>query len=675
MTTEITGSNYKEAVSLLNKWAYAYYTLNDTMVTDAVYDELYFKVKKYEEDNKIINKNSPTQRIGDVVLDGFVKAYHKLKMYSLDDVFNIQEFLDWANKIKAEYPSARFYEEPKYDGLSLNLLYEDGVLVKAITRGDGEIGEDVTENVHLVKGIPLNIPYTEDKIEIRGEVTIFKSDFEEVNNLRELSGKDLFTNERNAASGALRSYDSISVKNANLRFTPYGLGFTNINFETQSSSYEWILSQGFINWGTKTLVKSYDSPQDVVDSYLEILENRNNFPMLLDGVVVKVDQKSIQSELGFTIKFPRWATAFKFPAQEKKVLLKNVIFQVGKTGAITPVAELEPTDFGGTIVTRATLHNMSEIKKHDIKIGDKVNVIKSGDVIPKILGAFHMERTGNEIEIHEPTNCPVCNSEVIKKQKFNSTEFGVNIYCSNTKCPAIISERLAYAVGKKAFNMVSFGDSAIKELVDKKFVTSIVDIFKLTKEDLLQLEGFKDRKAQKTIDSIVDIIGKIDVYRLINALDIEGVGERASKKISTNERATKLIFGLEEQPTLEDFTSIEDIGSAIAYSILSFIETNVDEARELFQVVNPVMPNYSSKTEILDNPIKDNIFVITGTLSQPREHFQSIVESLGGKVGSSVSKKTNYVLAGDSAGSKLDKAKELGIKVLTEEEFNTLLNS
>lgn len=667
----INENNYVEAVALLNTWAYAYYTLSNPTVTDSMYDELYFKVKTYEECNLIINKNSPTQRIGDIILSGFDKANHKVKMYSLDDVFNPDEFTSWASKILSEFPSAEFYEEPKYDGLSLNLLYSGGDLVQAITRGDGSEGEDVTANIYHIKGIPLSIPYKDDKVEIRGEVTIFKNDFSLVNELRESQGKDMYLNERNAASGALRSYDSISVKNANLKFTPYGLGFCNISFERQSESYEWILSQGFLNWGTKNIIKTYKSPYEVIEAYNEILTTRDDFPMLLDGVVVKVDQKSIQSELGFTNKFPKWAVAFKFPAKEKKGKIKDIVFQVGKTGAITPVAILEPVDFDGVTVERATLHNMSEIRRHDIKIGDNVNIIRSGDVNPKILGSYHMDRDGSEIEIHEPTNCPICNSSIIRKKKFNSEDYSANIFCSNKKCPGIITERLSYAISKKAFNMLNFGDSAIKELVSKNMVNSIADIFKLTKDDLLQLDGFKDKKADKTIMSINKIIGNIDVCRFINALDIESIGERASKKISLNERATKLILGIESNPTIEDFTSIEDIGSAMAESIMLFLESNQQDIIDLYFTVKPILPKYNSVI-IEANPFKDKSFVITGTLSMSRDHYQEIIEIKGGKVSGSVSKKTDYVLAGESAGSKLEKANSLKIKVLNEDDFNNM---
>lgn len=663
-----TNENYVEAVKMLNKWSYAYYTCNEQEVSDATYDELYFKVKAYEDSTGNVDKNSPTQRVGDRLLDGFEKSSHMVKMYSLDDIFNPEEFIAWSKKIKSEFPNARFYEEPKYDGLSLNLTYENGTLSKATTRGDGEIGEDVTLNAMLVKGVPLFIDYVEDIIEIRGEVTIFKEDFVTVNVLRERSGKNLYSNERNAASGALRSYDSESVRNANLKFTPYGLGYTSIDFSSQSSSYEWILSQGFINWGSKDNVIVYDNAEDVIRAYHDILEKRSDFKMLLDGVVIKVDQKNIQQEMGFTSKYPNWAVAFKFPADERKTRLREVIFQVGKTGAITPVAVVDPVDFDGIIVERATLHNMSEIKRHDLRIGDNVNLIRSGDVIPKILHSYHMDRDGSEIEIHEPTNCPVCNSELSRKKKFNSNEDGVNLYCKNKECKAIVSEKLAYAVSKKAFNMPNFGESAIKELVNKGTVKSISDIFKVTRDDLLKIDGFKDKKADKTIESIRSIIGSMDVYRLINALDIELIGERASKKIALNERATLLIMGVLKDPKIEDFTSVEDIGLAMAESIMEHLEDNADDNYDLFLIINPIMPSYTV-IEIADNPIKDKIFVITGTLSKPRDYFQKIVEELGGKVGSSVSKKTDYVLAGSEAGSKLDKALSLGIKVLDEEEF------
>jgi DNA ligase (NAD+) len=676
MSTITNNNKYIEAVELLNKWAYAYYTLDKPIATDAMYDDLYFATVAYEEANPDqILAISPTQRVGDKVLEGFEKTKHIQKMYSLDDVFDEAEFLEWAEKIKKEFPEVEFYAEPKYDGLSLNLLYENGILVKAATRGDGEVGENVTENMPYVKGIPLNIPH-KGRVEIRGEVTIFKEDFDAINELRVANGKEEFSNERNAASGSLRSYDSVSVKNSQLKFTPYGIGDCDIEFVTQSGSYNWIINQGFINWGTKDLVRSSNDPKVIVEEFNEILAKRDSFPMLLDGVVVKVDQKSMQEELGFTSKYPKWGIAFKFPAEEQTTRVLDVVLQVGKTGAITPVAVVEATDFDGVIVERATLHNFEEIGRQDIRIGDKVTIIRSGDVIPKIIGVFSLDRSGEEREIVAPEVCPVCGSDTEKRFKFGTTEESAAIYCSNRSCPAVLQEQISYAVSKKAFDISGVGESAIEELIEKGFLTKTSDLFSLTVDNLLTLDGFKQRKAEKTFNAIQSVIGNTEMYRFINALDIELIGERASKKVAANQTAVEYILGIRENPTLEDFTSIEDIGSAMAENIIRFIESKSEFISELRSAVQPIMPNYSQSESSSneDSAIAGKTFVITGTLSQSRSYFQDMVENNGGKVSGSVSKKTDYLLAGEKAGSKLDKANSLGVTVLNEEEFIALIS-
>ena len=659
----MTKNEYKEAISTLNKWAYAYYTLSEEIASDAMYDELYFKVKKYEETNEI-DPLSPTQRVGDQVLSGFEKKTHKVKMYSLDDVFNPEEFSSWALNIKKEYSTAMFYAEPKYDGLSLNITYENGTIVSAVTRGDGLIGEDVTKNVPYILGIPLHIEYT-GTIEIRGEVVIFKSDFEEINQSRVSRGKDKFSNERNAASGSLRSFESEAVKASKLRFTPYGLGETNITFATQSESYQWILSQGFVNWGTNNTIISTSNINDIINEYNLIHQRRGEFPMLLDGVVVKVDQKTIQQELGFATKYPKWGIAFKFPADEKITTLIEVINQVGKTGAITPVGIVEPVDFDGVTVSRVTLHNFDEIRRMDIRINDKVNIIRSGDVIPKIVGVRVMERTGDEVEISEPAFCPDCGANTEKREKFNSLEETAVLYCSNPNCYGILKGRLAYAVGKKALDIDDFGESIVNELIDRKKVSKLSDIFKLTKSDLLELDGFKEKKASKLISAIASKTN-VEAYRLLNAIDIKNIGERASQKLITAFR-DRIFSG---SITFDDLIAVEDIGSVAATSFVDYFSDteNINEINALLSYVTVTYPEENSSECLLGKT-----FVITGTLTQPRKYFEDLIQDNGGKLSGSVSKKTSYVLAGSEAGSKLEKAESLGVNILDEDAFFMLI--
>lgn len=668
---EITNENYNEAVNQLNKWAYTYYTLNNPEASDAMYDELYFKVKSFEESDacKNINPNSPTQRVGDRVIEGFEKNRHIEKMYSLDDVFSPEEFLNWASGIKKEFPKAVFYQEPKYDGLSLNLLYENGSLVSATTRGNGEEGENVTENAPHVMGIPLSIPYN-GKVEIRGEVIIFKEDFPEINESRLSEGKEPFSNERNAAAGSLRSFESKAVKNSKLRFTPYGIGYhdNSLHFDSQRESYEWILSQGFVNWNPKfNLNISSDNPEDIIEDYLEIINNRTDYPMLLDGMVIKVDQKSIQEELGFTSKFPKWGIAFKFPPDEQITYLDNVEFQVGKTGAITPVGVVQECIFDGVRVNKVTLHNFQEIERMDIRINDKISIIRSGDVIPKIVGVHALDRNGSEIIIEEPATCPVCGSATCHKSKHNSLEDTALLYCMNTYCPAVLKGRIEYAVGKKALNLYSFGESAVADLIDTGKITKLSDIFNLTIEDLMELEGFKEKKSQKVIDSIEACRENTEAYRVLNALDIPNIGESASKKLVNvfKER----IFDTMNTPSFEELIQVEDIGEVAANSYVDFMSEFAIEVDTLLSEINPVYPE-NINTE---GAFKGKTFVITGTLSQSRGYFKDIIENNGGKVSGSVSKKTDYVLAGENAGSKLEKAEKLSIKILDEESFLRLI--
>lgn len=656
--------NYIKAIKDLNLWSYHYYVMDDPIASDEEYDRLYFQVVAFEQENpSLIEPLSPTQRVGDRVLDGFEKASHIEKMYSLDDVFNPEEFSAWAMKLKKENPSIRFYPEPKYDGLSLNLIYNEGKLVQAITRGDGEVGEDVTMNVPYVAGIPLTIPY-EKKIEIRGEVVIFKSDFERINAEKVLAGEKPFANERNAAAGSLRSFKSKDVKGRALRFVPYGTGSIEEDLDLQSEKYNFIISLGFTNWGTNN-VTIVDSPEELVKLYEDMVQNRNNYPMLLDGMVVKVDQLHIQEELGFTSKFPKWAVAFKFPAIEKTTTLKDVIVQVGRTGALTPVGVLEPVEISGSMVEFVTLHNFEEVKRLGVKIGDKLIVIKSGDVIPKVQAVLDARRTGEEKDIHIPEKCPVCGSKAVKGKVFQEDKEAAVLKCSNpAHCKGVLKASLEFVASKKALNIFGMGESTVDALIDKGFVKSPKDLYSLKVEDFLTLEGFKDRKAEKTVEAIHATKG-LPLEKFITALGIELIGERASKKI-----VKALGVGSIVPDSIEQLKAIEDIGEAMAYNYVTYFQENREYIDELFAILEP---SYEETITEQNVQITGKTFVITGTLSQPRDHFKDLIEGFGGKVSGSVSKKTDFLLCGENAGSKEDKAKELGVRILSEEDFNKML--
>ena len=650
-------SEYLDAVNLLNKWAYAYYTEDNPIATDEEYDTLYFKVKKFEDENPSeINDMSPTQRVGDVILDGFEKRKHLQAMYSLDDVFVEEEFFEWFEKL----PKNETYScEPKYDGASLNIAYDKGMLLSGTTRGDGKEGEDITANMAHLLGVPLSIDY-KGLVEIRGEVTIQKDDFEEINVWRVENDKDKFSNVRNAASGGLRSFESKNIKAYKLHFTPYSLGENELDFDTQVDEAKWIISQGFKNWGTNKFTV-LNTKEEIQEFYLEMVANRDEYPMMLDGMVVKVNSKTEQERLGFTSKYPRWAIAYKFPAIEKVTKLNDVILQVGKTGAITPVAIIEPVLIDGVTVSRATLHNFDEINKDGLMINDTIVIIRSGDVIPKITKIFKDRRDGTEIKIETPTKCPACGDTNI------DTEDTI-IKCTNTKCSARVKGVLSYAVGQKAFNMASVGESTISELVDRKMVSSVIDLWSVSKEELLTLDGFKKRKAEKTYDAIHSIIGKIDAYRVLNALDIPLIGETSSKLLV--KVFGKRIFDPVQNPiSYEELIAIDTIGNESAKTFVSFMQEEFDLVIDLYETLKPIIEEEVS----LGNQFEGKKFVITGTLSKARGEFKKLIEAHGGKVSGSVSKSTDYVLVGEDAGTKEKKAMELGLNILDEEAFNNML--
>jgi DNA ligase (NAD+) len=645
---------YKKAVDELNLYAYHYYVKDDAITTDEIYDKLYHEVLEYEQNhqNKIV-QNSPTQRVGDSVSEGFFKANHKSRMWSLEDVFNADDLLKWLIRVYKFDEAVTFYCEPKYDGASLNLIYENGKLVQAITRGDGVEGEDITQNAKTIKSIPLSIEYKEP-IEIRGEVVIFKSEFERINDERAKNGENLFANPRNAAAGSLRQLDSSITASRNLVFLPYGIGENTLEIPRLSQRMEFIYSLGFKIPPHRGLCEGFEE----IEAIYETMKNdRESYEMMLDGMVVKVDQIEAQQNMGYTVKYPRWAVAYKFPAVEKITRLKEIILQVGRSGAITPVAIVEPTNIDGVVVERATLHNFDEIQRKDIRIHDKVIILRSGDVIPKIIKVLTHERNGSEIALSRPKACPVCGSELLDE--------GALIKCQNLTCKARVVNSIIYFASKQCLNIDGLGDKIVKALFDAQVVESVEDIFSLTLEKLLALEGFKEKKSQNLLDAIEDAKG-CDCWRFINALGIEHIGEVASKTLCTS-------FGVDfVDATKEQLITLEGIGEEMAESVLEFVRVNREHIFRLKEILNPKVPQ--PKTEAIENPFKGKTVVLTGSMSRPRDEIKNILESLGAKVSGSVSKKTDMLIYGEDAGSKYDKALELGVKTVTEDEMRGMLD-
>ncbi|MCW9025673.1 MAG: NAD-dependent DNA ligase LigA, partial [Thiovulaceae bacterium] len=508
------------------------------------------------------------------------------------------------------------------------------------------------QNVKTIRSIPLSIDYTE-RIEIRGEVVIFKDDFEAINQERLKNDEAVFANPRNAAAGSLRQLDSSITASRNLVFLPYGIGENTLEQKMLNERMEYIYSLGFKKPPQSRLCKDFE---DIENIYKVMKNERDSYAMMLDGMVIKVNEISSQIDMGYTVKNPRWAVAYKFPAVEKITTLKEIKLQVGRSGAVTPVAVVEPTDIEGVVVERATLHNFDEIDRKDIRIGDKVIILRSGDVIPKIIKVLEHERSGNEIKYKRPTECPVCGSELLQEE--------VLVKCQNLTCEARVVNSIIYFASKPCLNIDGLGNKIVEALFNAGLVKNVIDLFSLSFEQLMDLESFKEKKSQNLLDALEGAKG-CEYWRFINSLGIEHIGEVASKTLSD-------AFGFSFiDASKEQIVECDGIGEEMAESVLEFVRVNRDTILELQKILNPLEP--IKKEEAKDNPFKGKTAVLTGTMSQPRPAIKEMLESLGAKVSGSVSKKTDFLIYGEDAGSKYDKAMSLGVTCLTEDEMNGML--
>lgn len=639
---------YLEKVSLAKKYALAYYQKDEPLASDEEYDKLIRELRAFENDNKsLISSDSPNQNIGSVIQSEFKKIKHLSKMWSMEDVFNEEELIAWAKRAKCDKD---FFVEPKFDGASLNLLYENGVLISGATRGDGELGEDISLNVLEIDNIPKHINYKE-RIEIRGEVLILKSDFDTLNEMRAKEGLSLFANPRNAASGSLRQLDTSITKQRKLKFYPWGVGEHSLHFEKHSEIMAFVRSLGFLYDDFIRICKNLD---EVLSSYKELLNLRDEKAMMMDGMVVRIDDLKLCEEIGYTVKFPKFMAAFKFPAIEKTTRLLGVNLQVGRSGVVTPVAILEPVSLDGVTVKSATLHNFDEISRLDIMINDYVSVIRSGDVIPKITNVYKDRRQGLESKISRPKFCPVCSSELLDE--------GALIKCQNLDCEARLVNLVIHFVSKKCMNIDGLGENIAELLYKHKKISSIESIYSLKAEDFENLEGFKDKKINNLLSSIESSKDN-ELFRFISALGIEHIGEVAAKKIASS-------FGFEWiEKTKEDFENLEGFGEQMAFSLQDFLAVNKGRILHFYDILR--LKN--TQQNIQNSPFTGKTVVITGTLSKPRDEFKIMLENMGAKISSSISSKTDFLLCGKEAGSKLSKAKDLGVRILNEEEFNSLL--
>ncbi len=645
---------YLAAVARLNDAAAAYYKNDSPIMDDFEYDNLYREVQEFERAHpSAIASNSPTQRVGDSILEDFSKATHLSRMWSLEDVFDALELQSWIERItkQAQQPLS-FVCDPKFDGVSLNLIYKNGALAQAITRGNGTIGEDVTQNARTIESIPLTIPHQET-LEIRGEVVMFKDGFESLNQKRLANNLTPFANPRNAAAGSLRQLDSTITRERELHFFAWGVGQNSLAEQSLFAQLKQLETWGFTQPPHRALCENHES---ILAFYEQILKERPNYPMMLDGMVIKLDNLTLQQQLGYTAKSPRFACAFKFPAQQKRAQLLSVSLQVGRTGVITPVANISPIELEGATIARATLHNFDEIKRLGLLQNDYVSVIRSGDVIPKIVHVYADDRDGTQTPIPMPTHCPVCGKELLIEE--------ILIKCQNLTCAARKEASLIHFVSKAALNIDGLGAKVIKQLFAKGLVQHFADLFRLTATELLTLEGFKDKKAQNLLNSLERTRG-CELWRFIAALGIEHIGQKAALDLAET-------FGLEfYHASIEELIAIDGFGQEMAHSLHSFCAVNQKEILELLTIIKPLAPLPKSMHAAFAN----KTFVITGTLSAPRNYFARLIRDNGGKVSSSVSAKTDYLLAGQNAGSKLANAQSLGIAIIDEHTFHYLLRN
>ncbi len=661
----------EKLIAEINEHNYRYYVLDAPVVSDQEYDRLFNRLKELEEKYHYIPVDSPTQRVGAAPLEKFEKVKHTEPMLSLGNAFSHDEVLEFDKRVKRFLKSdadVEYTVEPKYDGLAMELAYKNGMLATASTRGDGYIGEDVTTNVRTIKAIPIRIEgvsHVPEEIDIRGEVYMDIKEFEKLNKSREMSEDPLFANPRNAAAGSVRQLDSSITSKRNLHMACYGLGAVKgIEFESQAHFIEWLKKAHFPTPAVFVKVTGIDK---VIDQIKKIEEQRSKFAFESDGAVIKVNSFDLQRKLGYKTREPRWAIAYKFAAHQATTQIANIIPSVGRTGTITPIAMLQPVPIGGVTVSRSTLHNWDEIERKDIRIGDTVVVERAGDVIPHVVTVITEKRTGQEQKFPPPKHCPVCGSAVERE------EGEVAFRCIGLNCEAQVLEKIRHYASRAAMDIEGLGEKNVELLYSKGLIKHFDDLYRLKKEDLLELPRFAEKSARNLIDAI-EASKKTTLARFLYALGIIHVGEYAARLLAKNFEKLEDLYHVQPEKIVE----IKQMGEKIADSISRFFRDKenlrtLDTLKKLgVRISNPDFVAVTKKGRLL--PLEGLTIVITGTLSRSRKELEDQIESLGGHAAGSVSKKTDYVLAGGEAGSKLDKAKELGVKIINEAEFNKLIS-
>ena len=664
ITKEIAG-----LVKEINEHNYRYHVLDAPVISDPEYDRLFRKLKELEEQYGYRLPDSPTQRVGAPPLDKFTKVKHTEPMLSLDNAFSHEELREFDLRVKKILKSdddVEYTVEPKYDGLAMELTYRHGILVRASTRGDGYEGEDVTQNIRTIKAIPIQIEGVQsipEEIDIRGEVFIDIAEFEILNREREKNEEPLFANPRNAAAGSVRQLDAAITEKRRLHMACYGVGaMKGIEFKSQVDLNDWLVHARFpVPLGFSS-VRGIDRMLAAVNT---IEESRSQFPFETDGAVIKVNDVARQKQLGFKTREPRWAIAYKFPAHQGTTVIENIIVNVGRTGALTPVALMKPVRIGGVTVSRSTLHNWDEIERKDIRIGDTVIVERAGDVIPHVVAVLPEKRTGSEAKFLPPEVCPVCSSQIVREA--GETAFR----CIGLNCSAQVVERIMHYASRGALDIEGLGEKNVELLYTQGLIQHFSDLYTIKKEQLLALPRFAEKSAQNLIHAI-DKSRQTTLSRFLFALGILHVGEFAAKQIARHFERIEDLYHVKPERIIE----IKQMGEKLAESISGFFgeKENLNTLERLKKLGLVIAnPDYEAGTKKDRGPLDGLTIVVTGTLSRPRPEIEEWIERLGGHAAGSVSKKTNFLLAGEEAGSKLEKAHKLGVKVITEEDLRKLV--
>ena len=651
----------------ISRHNYLYYVLDRPEITDAEYDRLFDELTALEKKHpEFVTPDSPTQRVGAPPLDAFNTVRHSLPMLSLSKVTSEPEFLDFHRRVLElsgeSEERLKYAVEPKFDGLAIELVYESGLLTLGSTRGDGTVGEDVTINLKTVRSVPLRLrgKAVPDLLEVRGEVIMNKEDFARLNREREKTAEPLFANPRNAAAGSVRQLDSRITSSRPLTLFAYGIG--RMEGKALSNHRDTLLFLRELGFKISQEVGLCENPDQVEEYYRRTLERRDRLPYEIDGIVIKVNDYELQNKLGEISRSPRWAVAWKFPPQQEQTMIRDIIVSVGRTGALTPVAILEPVRVAGVEVSRATLHNEDEVKKKDVRTGDTVIIQRAGDVIPEVVQVILSKRTGHEKPFSMPDSCPVCGSKVERPE-------GEAVHrCTGLACPAQIKENLAHFASKGAMDIEGLGYKLLEQMVDKKIIQDQADLYFLTKDDLMKMDRMGDKLAQNLLEA-VDRSRKPGLANLIYALGIRNVGTHLAAVLAKH---FKSIDNLADQ-NVEDLTQVHEIGPVVAQSLFNFFHNpkNLAVLRKL-EKGGVVFP--TEEEETTEAPLSEKNFVLTGGLDAfTRDEVRKIIEGMGGRVSSSVSRKTDFVVVGKDPGSKYDDARRLGIRTLTEKEFRELV--